>query len=66
MIIVALLATANAVQTLRKPPTLRSPSPKWPPPAADPTAKWYASDAGPLGRLVDYACESAFRSSLAR
>ncbi len=66
MIIVALLATAKAVQTLRKPPTIRSPSPKWPPPDADPQAKWYASDAGPLGRLVDYACESAFRSSLAR
>jgi hypothetical protein len=64
--IIALLTTAAAVQTLRKPPTLRSPSPKWPPPDADPQAKWYASDAGPLGRLVDYACESAFRSSLAR
>ena len=64
--IIVLLATTNAVQTLRKPPTLRSPSPKWPPPDADPQAKWYASDAGPLGRLVDYACESAFRSSLAR
>ena len=65
MIIVALLATANAVQTLRKPAAPPRP-PTWPPPAADPQAKWYASDAGPLGRLVDLACESAFRSSLAR
>mgnify|MGYP001234041364 CR=1 FL=1 len=65
MIIVALLATANAVQTLRK-PAAPPRTPKWPPPDADPYAKWYASDAGPLGRLVDLACESAFRSSLAR
>ena len=65
MIIVALLATANAVQTLRKPSAPPRP-PTWPPQNADPYAKWYASDAGPLGRLVDYACESAFRSSLAR
>ena len=65
--IIALLATANAVQTLRKPEATPRPStPKWPPPDADPSAKWYASDAGPLGRLVDLACESAFRSSLAR
>ena len=65
MIIVALLATAKAVQTLRKPSAPPRP-PTWPPQNADPSAKWYASDAGPLGRLVDYACESAFRSSLAR
>ena len=65
MIIVALLATAKAVQTLRKPAAPPRP-PTWPPQNADPSAKWYASDAGPLGRLVDYACESAFRSSLAR
>jgi len=65
MIIAALLATANAVQTLRK-PAAPPRTPKWPPVDADPSAKWYASDAGPLGRLVDLACESAFRSSLAR
>ena len=63
--IIALVTTAAAVQTLRKPAAPLQ-KPKWPPPAADPQAKWYASDAGPLGRLVDLACESAFRSSLAR
>ena len=63
--ILALVTTAAAVQTLRK-PSAPTRTPKWPPPDADPAAKWYASDAGPLGRLVDLACESAFRSSLAR
>ena len=63
--ILALVTTAAAVQTLRKPAAPPRP-PTWPPQNADPYAKWYASDAGPLGRLVDYACESAFRSSLAR
>ena len=63
--ILALVTTAAAVQTLRKPPAPPRP-PTWPPQNADPAAKWYASDAGPLGRLVDLACESAFRSSLAR
>ena len=63
--ILALVTTAAAVQTLRKP--IKTPRPPtWPPVDADPSAKWYASDAGPLGRLVDLACESAFRSSLAR
>ena len=65
--IFVLFTTAAAVQTLRKPSAPMRPStPKWPPPDADPYAKWYASDASPLGRLVDLACESAFRSSLAR
>ena len=63
--ILALVTTAAAVQTLRKPAAPPWP-PTWPPQNADPYAKWYASDAGPLGRLVDLACESAFRSSLAR
>ena len=63
--IIALVTTAAAVQTLRKPAAPPRP-PTWPPVDADPSAKWYASDAGPLGRLVDLACESAFRSSLAR
>ena len=63
--ILVLVTTAAAVQTLRKPAAPPRP-PTWPPVDADPYAKWYASDAGPLGRLVDLACESAFRSSLAR
>ena len=49
-----------------RPRAPRPPPPTWPPAAADPRAVWYESDAGPLGRLVDLACESAFRRSLAR
>ena len=46
MIIVALLATANAVQTLRKPSAPPRP-PTWPPPAADPFDMFAAPSSAP-------------------
>ena len=49
----------------RRRPAPRLETKRWPPEAADPAARWYASNSGPLGRLADYAFETAFRRALA-